>query len=714
MRPQNVFSIRDGALLLNISGKTMTSDSFGESDVKGKKRPTVKDIVALPFYGPKPYVSPDCSKVIYLKGVPNLRTNSFVVEGYIYEIETKTTYRLFTNSRNIRWLDNDSICCLKSVQPSGNAQIQVYQGLVGEPIQVTEHPISIQNFEPFAEGFVFTSSRANSKPGKRIGNFKHVENEEPNNGLFYVNSERALKNQELSKTSFEEENTKVVPSVFEITELLAEPLVIDSFVVSPKKNTIFLNCQKRSELIFEDDTSVFRIELQPDGILEELESSTLDEALSTVKLVKLELPKGYKILTVSPDGNKILLTGRDTERIPEARPELWILEDADLGKPGIEDNLKCITGKIDRRFLDVCWTEQGIYMSHWEESRCNLSRIDEEGESVTYSMDDVNPRNSFTMNKSGYIGFLGSSSTKLHEIYYGTPNGTGWDITRLTSETERYSHLDFGTVESIKWTSKDGTEIEGLLRKPSDFDPKKKYPLIVMPHGGPRAVSQYALLENQYYRPVHSFLAKEILILQPNYRGSLGKGRAFMELNHNNLGVGDMWDIESGIDYLISLGYIDDTKIGSMGGSQGGYLSAFGGMHTDRFVAVNVMAGVSSWYIYYISSDNWNNIHLTGTPHEPENREGYMKSAPIAAIDKAKTPMLIQHGEKDERISVVSAQELYRALKHKGVPTELFTYPDKGHGFIAPQDNYAMMLQVYRWFCHYLLGEELDFFKNDF
>jgi dipeptidyl aminopeptidase/acylaminoacyl peptidase len=151
-----------------------------------------------------------------------------------------------------------------------------------------------------------------------------------------------------------------------------------------------------------------------------------------------------------------------------------------------------------------------------------------------------------------------------------------------------------------------------------------------------------------------------------------------------------------------------------MGGSQGGYLSAFGGMHTDRFAAVNVMAGVSSWYLYFIGSDNRHDIHITGTPFDPESRELYRKSAPIAAIDRAKTPMLIQHGEADERITVISAQELYRALKHKGVSVELFTYPGKGHGFIAPQDNYAMMLQVYRWFCHYLLDEELDFFKDDF
>ncbi|MFW9975852.1 MAG: alpha/beta hydrolase family protein [Candidatus Thorarchaeota archaeon] len=684
----------------------------------GKKRPTVKDLAALPFFGSKPHVSPDCSKVIYLQGVPNLKTNTFDIIGYIYNIETKTTHRLFNGSRSIKWLGSSSICCLKSVQPSGNQQIHVYRDLIGEPVQITDHPASIQNFELFGNGFVFTASKSDSNPKKRVGNFIHVENEEPKDGLFYVCSKRAIRNQELSITSFKEENVRYLPSFFEITKVLPEPFAIDSFVVSPEKNAIYLNCQTRSDLIFENETSCFKIELKPDLILEKLEGSNLEDALSSLKLIKLALPKGFKVRGVSPIENKLLLTGRDTEQVPETRPELWILDvlelENKLSDPVLKDNLKCITEKIDRYPLDFYWTELGIFVLHWEESRCLISRIDEEGEFETYSLGDVHPENYFTMNKKGHIAFTGLSPTKLNEVYYGKPNGHGWNLTKLTNETDKLSHIDFGTVESIKWMSKDGTEIEGLLRKPSDFNQKKKYPLIIMPHGGPRSSSHYSLLENEYYRPVHSFLAKGILILQPNYRGGLGKGREFMELNHNNLGVGDMWDIESGIDYLISQGFIDESRIGSMGGSQGGYLSAFGGMHTNRFAAVAVMAGVSSWYIYYIGSDNRYGIHLTGAPYEPENRENYRKSAPISAIGKAKTPMLIQHGEEDKRISVISAQELYRALKHKGVPTELFTYPGKGHGFIAPQDNYAMMLQVYRWFCHYLLDEELDFFKDDF
>jgi dipeptidyl aminopeptidase/acylaminoacyl peptidase len=694
----------------------MTSES---TMIKASRiRPTVKDLVAQPFFGSKPHVSPDCKKILYLMGIPNLKENSLDIDGYIYDIESETTHLLFRGYRNIKWCDNTTLCCLKPVQPSGNSQIHIFHDLIGEGIQITNHHSSVQEFEPFAEGFVFTSTKTDSKDNSRIGEFTHVESESSNTAVYYVSTQLACQNREQSRLSFKEEEVEETPSVFEITSLLKDRLHILSFVLDSEHSVIYLNCQVRSDSVYNKESSCFRIEFDPELILDGMTNATQEEALSSVNMTELAIPKGYKVRAISPDGNKLILIGRDPEHLPNTRPDLWLLDiskhEAKLSKSGLDIHLLNLTEKIDRYPLDVYWTNQGIYLLHWNESKCVISKIDESGDFTTFSLGDAFPEYSFTINKKGHIAFSGLSPNALLEIYYGIPNGTGWNITKITNLTEKYAHLDFGTVESIRWTSKDGTEIEGILRKPSDFDETKKYPLIIFPHGGPAASSPLSLIENDYFRPAHSLLARGILILQPNYRGGLGKGRAFMELNHDNLGVGDLWDIESGIDFLISQGFVDESKIGSMGGSQGGYLSAYAGMHTDRFTAVDVCSGVSSWYLYYISSDLRNEIHLTGTPYDAESRELYRKSAPISAIDKAKTPMLIQHGENDERISVISAKELYRALKHKGVPTELFTYPNKGHGFISPRENYAIMLQVYRWFCHYLLGEELDFFKDDF
>src|SRR6202041_1403078 len=157
--------------------------------------------------------------------------------------------------------------------------------------------------------------------------------------------------------------------------------------------------------------------------------------------------------------------------------------------------------------------------------------------------------------------------------------------------------------EVVSWKSKDGTLIEGVLHKPADFDPKRKYPLLVKIHGGPTGVSQPRFLPNDYAYPVQAFLAKGALVLEPNYRGSAGYGGAFRALNVRNLGVGDYADVICGVGYLIARGFGGKDRVGSMGWSQGGYISAFLTTHTDRFKAISVGAGISDWTTYYVSTD---------------------------------------------------------------------------------------------------------------
>jgi dipeptidyl aminopeptidase/acylaminoacyl peptidase len=269
---------------------------------------------------------------------------------------------------------------------------------------------------------------------------------------------------------------------------------------------------------------------------------------------------------------------------------------------------------------------------------------------------------------------------------------------------------DLGTVETIRWKSKDGTEIEGVLRKPSNFDPAKKYPLVFVVHGGPTWYSSAYWItgEDLRYYPAIQFINKDVLVLKPNYRGSIGRGQAFMELNVNNLGVGDLWDLESAIDYLTELGWVDPERVGCMGWSQGGYISSFAGLQSQRFKAVSVGAGISDWYTYHISNDipDFTTDFLSGSPFR--DRSLYEKTAPIRNLANAKTPMLIQHGSDDHRVPISNATELYRGLKEMGVPVELFVYPGFGHPITKPRENHAVLHQNLSWFSHYLLGEELE------
>ena len=168
-------------------------------------------------------------------------------------------------------------------------------------------------------------------------------------------------------------------------------------------------------------------------------------------------------------------------------------------------------------------------------------------------------------------------------------------------------------------------------------------------------------------------------------------------------------DIESCIDFLDKQGIIDTKRIGCMGWSHGGYVSAFVGIHSKRFAAVSVGAGIADYYTEYITSDAPHILrdYLSSSPFE--NRELYIKSAPISKIKDAKTPMLIQHGEIDDRVPLACAMELYRGLKDMNIPVEFFIYSKLGHIISKPRENRAIMHQNLTWFSHYLLDEELDF-----
>jgi dipeptidyl aminopeptidase/acylaminoacyl peptidase len=278
---------------------------------------------------------------------------------------------------------------------------------------------------------------------------------------------------------------------------------------------------------------------------------------------------------------------------------------------------------------------------------------------------------------------------------------------KLTDSTAQVKDWKLSTVEVVSWKSQDGAAIEGILHKPADYDPARKYPLLVKIHGGPTGTSLPTLspVENAY--PVQTWLSKGALVLEPNYRGSAGYGAAFRALNVRNLGVGDMWDVMSGVDSLIAKGMVDQNHMGSMGWSEGGYISAFLTTHTDRFKAISVGAGISDWMTYYVSTDitPFTRQYLHGTPWD--DPEVYAKTSPITTIKQAKTPTLIQQGSNDKRVPVPDSFELYRGLQDQGVTARLILYAGFGHGVNKPKSERALLEANRDWFNFYIWNEPI-------
>jgi len=210
-----------------------------------------------------------------------------------------------------------------------------------------------------------------------------------------------------------------------------------------------------------------------------------------------------------------------------------------------------------------------------------------------------------------------------------------------------------------------------------------------------------AYAENQY------LASRGYAVLRPNYRGSAGYGEKFRALNVRNLGVGDYEDVISGVDALIAKGIVDKDRVGSMGWSEGGYISAFITCYSDRFKAVSVGAGISDWMTYYVNTDihPFTRQYLKATPWD--DPEIYRKTSPITYVSRAKTPTLIQHGDQDKRVPPPNSFELYQALKDRGVPVKLILYKGFGHPINKPKQQRAVMEHNYEWFSKYIWGEDV-------
>ncbi len=693
-------------------------------NVKEKYKPTIIDFFKLPKVQAG-VLSPNAGKVAYLISYDDMKNNDTIVKCFIIDVNTSQITQLTDTglALGMVWLNNNDFALRRLFPSSKNGfQIYIYENLIGEGIQITNHPGGISSYKKFKEGFVFQTNdkeKVEEIESRKFGNYIHFEEEESTNAFYYVHIEKMKEFMKKTNSDFVNNNENLIEPVINLTKLLDKSYSFKSILVSEETSSIYLNCTSKDDLYYENDTYTFKIDINTKSMMEEYLQDKDNFRINKHAIIsELLLPKGSIIEQISPDGKKLLISYKEREMKQYVLSDLWILDLAKIPKGDRKADLRkyfvCITRNLDRVPINIVWTKAGIFVSHANESIHEISKISETGKVDRLDFGDVFPRFYYSVTDNGCIAFNGLSSNSLKELYFGRPkNNTEYELTKLTNYNEQTTNWDFGTIETIKWKSKDGLEIQGLIRKPSDFDPKKKYPLLFKIHGGPSAFSSKAMVEDNelYFYPTIQLCNKGVIIAKVNYRGSMGKGQEFHEAGVDNVGIGDQWDVESCIDYLVSLGFIDETKIGSCGWSQGGFISAFLGMHSSKFAAVSVGAGVSSWYTYFITSDLRNSLNISGHPFEPGKMEIYQKTAPISGIATANTPMLLIHGENDQRIGLTSAMELYRALKEKGVPTELFIFKGQGHGVNTPIENYAVMMLNYRWFSHYLLGEELKLSK---
>ena len=642
---------------------------------------SIEEIISLPAVS-STNISDDGKNVAFVKRTANWKDNTYRNHVWIYEKGKGKNYPL-TNG------DIDSTCPLWSpnsrdiayLSPGGNGKNQIFvkslDGYSGVQITDEEEGISTFKWDHTGKGFYYIAQAKEceeiKKRKERYGDFHHVGKEHQNNCLCYVEIEKVIQN---------DKEEREINGVYQLTD--GKDFYIHDFDISNDGKKVVCMATPSLNDYMNGDIYILDVEA------EELQKMNVDRLLGGS-------------VCFSPEGNKICYSASIREKeyyrnhIQESTLEIYDMNTGEVLQP---------LTNFDSTVMPLQWIAKGILIRWQDKTNYRIGLLAEDGTMEVLS-DNVD---GFIMDASitkdgNHITYSKAITNETFEIYL--------DDKKITNENSFFEGKLKSNREIISWQSSDGLKIEGVLSRPVEFDSNKKYPLLVVIHGGPAWASFPIFSDcfNEKY-PIEQFVEKGFIVLEPNYRGSSGYGNEFLKANYRKQGIADYDDVISGVDELVEKGMVDKDRVGVMGWSNGGYVSAFCSTFSNRFKAISVGGGITNWSTHYVNTDipYFIRMYLGNTPwNDPEI---YTKTSPMTYIKSACTPTLIQHGEKDARIPITNAYDLYQGLMDMEVDTELIIFKGMAYSSDQPGVHVAIMKQNLMWFSHYILGESMGGFKT--
>ena len=651
-----------------------SSVAFGQ--VVEKRVPTIDELLTIRTLSGS-LISPGGEWVCYSLRETDFEGDRTVSQLWLVEVASGASFQLTrgeSSAGGAQWSPDGKWLSFTSSRGGGRSQIYVIDPRGGEAVCLTDSETGVGSYEWSADGariaYAATEPEGEEVKGRKeyMGDWEVVQSEYRHRHLWVFEVGEALKGPMRGE---------------QITE--GQDFTVGSFSWSPDGSRIAFSGTVNPDLTMGSTSDIYTLHVKAKMVEKIVDWAGSDSG-----------PQW------SPDGEEILFSSYMGDADYNAKNSRLAVVSA-LGGA-----VRSLTDGFDEKPRFVAWNGEGIYFSGSQKTATHLFRLDPASREITRI---TSPRSlmasSFSMTEDGKLmAFTANSPTTMNEVFVAEVDD--FAPRQLTDMTREVEEFELGRRELVSWKSQDGTEIEGVLTKPAHFDANVKHPLLCVIHGGPTGIDRPGLLNNgRRNYPVDIWAARGALILQVNYRGSAGYGEAFRRLNMRNLGVGDAWDVLTGIDYLVEKGWVDEGKIGCMGWSQGGYISAFLTCSTDRFAAVSVGAGISNWATYYYNTDitQFTINYLGDDP--VDDPEVYRKTSPMSYIKDAGTPTLIQHGEFDRRVPIPNAYELRQGLVDRGVPVEMVVYKGFGHGISTPKAQRAVMWHNLVWFNHYLWGDPL-------
>ena len=380
----------------------------------------------------------------------------------------------------------------------------------------------------------------------------------------------------------------------------------------------------------------------------------------------------------SPDGEFLAYTASDDPPVWASSSGVYVRE-LDSG-----ETLNLVRTPDERPSI-LGWSSDlfGVYVTDSAGTRSQVYQLPLRARSGPLPVGAPLVLSSMDLNRTGtHFGFAMESSDIPPQPYIASADDFA---PRPIANVQTIPDLPIPEARVIRWTSTDGTEIEGILTYPIDYEPGARVPLLLIIHGGPAGVFRETFVARASPYPIAIFAQRGYATLRCNPRGSSGYGKDFRFANRSDWGGGDYQDIMAGVDHVIELGVADPARMGLMGWSYGGYMTSWVITQTDRFAAASVGAGVTNLVSFTGTADIPSFIPSYFEGETWETGERWLERSAMSHVHNVSTPALIQHGEEDARVPVSQGYEFYNALTRRGVPVKMVVYPRQPHGIREPR-----------------------------
>ena len=641
------------------------------------------DVFSLEYVS-NPKISPDGKKVLYVRNFKDIMTDKNHSNIWIIDFDGKNNTPLTTGNKNDfdpTWSNSGDKFTYKS---NSDDTVQLYLYVLGQKsnqkLTNLQNSVSSVDWSEDDKYLVFTSfvekpSVSLIKMPEKPKGAKWNDPASEIDGIKYRSDGRGYLNQGFSQV-----------------------FILPTEGGTPRQIT-FLNNNSSSPKWLAKNKIIFSANLHEDSDLEPRNSEIYSINIISEKTTPLtsRLGPDYSPV-VSPDKKEIAYLGFDEKYLGYQQSNLYIM--SNNGK-----EIRNISENFNRNISNINWSAdgKGLYFQYDDKGMTKLAYMSISGKLKNI----VDQLGGMTLGRPYSGGTYSISKNNryaytLGNVYSPSDLAVGYNTSfkRLTAlNKDLFDHKELGNVEEVWFKSSfDERQIQGWLVKPPNFDPSKKYPLILEIHGGP--FSNYGF---RFSAEIQLFASKGYMVLYTNPRGSTSYGKEFANLIHHNYPNQDYDDLMSGVDHILKRSYVDEENLFVTGGSGGGVLTAWIIGKTTRFKAAVVAKPVINWYSFVLYADNINIYYKYWFPGAPwDNLEHYMKRSPISYVANVKTPTMLLTGEQDFRTPIAESEQFYAGLKLNKVESMLVRIPGASHGIAARPSNLITKVNaITAWFEKY-------------